>query len=60
MAVHAIIKNNLQSRKNCAQWVPHQLTEGQKIDRMAACLSHLQRYYIFADLKKDNRGCRFQ
>ena len=41
-SVHAII--NMQFRKICAQWVPHQLTGGQTIDRMAACLSNLQRY----------------
>ena len=43
-SVHTIIKDHLHYRKICAQWVPHQLTEGQKIDRMASCLSHLQRY----------------
>ena len=32
-SVHAIIKDHLQ-------WVPHQLTEGQTIDRMAACPSY--------------------
>ena len=44
-SVHTIIKNRLQFRKICSQWVPHQMTVGQTIDRMAACLSHLQRTY---------------
>ena len=43
-SMHSIIKHHLQFRKICAQWVPHQLTEGQAIDRIAACLSRLQRY----------------
>ena len=42
-SVHAIIKDHLQFGKICAQWVLHQLTEGQMIDKMAAC--HLQRYH---------------
>ncbi|KAG8234562.1 hypothetical protein J437_LFUL014491 [Ladona fulva] len=44
-SVHAIIKDHLNFRNICAQRVPHQLMEGQKFDRMAACLSHLQRYH---------------
>ncbi|KAG8236149.1 hypothetical protein J437_LFUL001584 [Ladona fulva] len=44
-SMHTIIKDHLQFQKICMQWVPHQLMEGQKIDRMAACLSHLQRYH---------------
>ena len=38
-SVHAIITDHLQFRKICAKCVPQQLTEGQRIDRMAACLS---------------------
>ena len=37
-SVYAIIKYHLQFRKILALWLPHQLTEGQTIDRMSACL----------------------
>ncbi|PNF14668.1 hypothetical protein B7P43_G11440 [Cryptotermes secundus] len=43
--VHAIVTKRLLYRKICAQWVPHQLTEEQKTQRMAASLGHLQRYH---------------
>ncbi|PNF21232.1 hypothetical protein B7P43_G04189 [Cryptotermes secundus] len=44
-SVHAIVTRHLLYRKICAQWVPHQLTEEQKTQRMAASLDHLQRYH---------------
>ena len=44
-SVHVIIKDHLRFWKICAQCFTQQLTEGQTIDRMAACLSHLQRYH---------------
>lgn len=43
-SMHTIVKDHLQFQKICVQWVPHQLTE-KIIDRMAACLSHLQQYH---------------
>ncbi|PNF40213.1 hypothetical protein B7P43_G08284 [Cryptotermes secundus] len=44
-SIHAIVTKHLLYRKICAQWVPHQLTEEQKTQRMAASLGHLQRYH---------------
>lgn len=59
-SIHAIIKDHLQFRKICAQWVPHQLTEEQKIHRIAVSLGHLQRYheeeYAFLSSPGTKRG----
>ncbi|PNF38204.1 hypothetical protein B7P43_G13464 [Cryptotermes secundus] len=44
-SVHAIVTKHLLYRKIFAQWVPYQLTEEQKTQRMAASLGHLQRYH---------------
>ena len=41
-SVHAIVTKHLLYHKICTQWVPHQLTEEQKTQRMAASLGHLQ------------------
>lgn len=42
---HAILTEHLKFRKICAQWVPHSLTEEQKLNRMSTSLQHLERYH---------------
>ncbi|KAJ4451503.1 hypothetical protein ANN_02966 [Periplaneta americana] len=44
-SVNVIATKHLHYRKICAQWVPHQLTEEQKTNRIAASLGLLQRYH---------------
>jgi transposase len=42
--VHEIVKEKLDYRKLCAQWVPKMLTENHKKNRMGAALTFLIRY----------------
>ena len=44
-SMHAIINDHLQFRKIWVQWVLHQRTEEQTIDKLAACPSHFQQYH---------------
>ncbi|PNF26278.1 hypothetical protein B7P43_G02687, partial [Cryptotermes secundus] len=44
-SIHAIVTKHLLYHKICVQWVPHQLMEEQKTQRMAVSLGHLQWYH---------------
>ena len=39
-----ILTEKLGMKKLCSRWIPHVLTEEQKIKRMLACAQHLQRF----------------
>lgn len=43
-AVHSILTEDLMKRKLCAKWVPHLLTEEQKVCRVTLSSNHLQRF----------------
>ena len=43
-ALNEILNHQLGVHKRCARWVPHQLTEEQKVDRMQWCLTMLEKY----------------
>lgn len=42
---HAIMIHHLKYWKICVQWVPHSLTEDQKLNRMLTSLQHPERYH---------------
>ena len=42
--VHNILREDLHMRKIAAKWVPHSLTEQQKLCRYEICRIHLERY----------------
>lgn len=43
-AVHTILHNHLHVSKRCARWVPHNLTDTQKADRLAWCRFMLEKF----------------
>ena len=43
-SLNEILHNHLGVYKRCARWVPHQLTEEQKLGRMRWCLTILEKY----------------
>lgn len=45
-SVHTTVTKHLLYHKICMQWVPHQLTEEEKTQRMAVSLGHLQQYHV--------------
>ena len=42
--MHKILREDLHMRKIAAKWVPHTLTEQQKLCRYETCRIHLERY----------------
>ena len=48
-SVHTILHKHLQYRKICAQWVPKQLSEQQKHERVEAAEAHLARHSAEGD-----------
>lgn len=45
-SVHEILTKKLKMEKKTARWVPHILSEEQKINRLVTCRNHLRRYRI--------------
>lgn len=43
-SAHRILRENLGKRKIAAKWVPHMLTEDQKVARMTISAAHLHRF----------------
>jgi hypothetical protein len=41
---YSIIRDHLKFRKECARWVPRELKDQEKINRMGLSLQHLLRY----------------
>ena len=43
-SVHRILRDKLGKRKIATKWVPHMLTEDQKVARMTIAAAHLRRF----------------
>ena len=48
-SIHTIIHRDLSMRKVCARWVPRNLTEAHKTQRVAAASEFFQRFEVLGD-----------